>query len=161
DEAGVQALVAARYALPAADAARLTAYLQVTADGNPFFAQEILRTLEAEAVLRPLGEGWVLGDIGRVGVPPLLRQVIDGRVARLGDGTRELLAMAAVIGQEVPLHLWSAISGLDEEALLPTVERAVQAHLLEALGEGSGVRFAHALVREALYEGILPMRRRG
>src|SRR5262249_3368830 len=158
DEAGIRALVAVRYALPEADAARLAAYLQAIADGNPFFAHEILRTLEAEAVLRPRDEGWVLGEVGRIGVPPLLRPVIDDRVARLGDETREQLSVAAVIGQEVPLDLWAAIGGLAEETLLPTVERAIEAHLLEARCEGTSVRFAHALVREALYEGILPMR---
>ncbi len=37
---------------------------------------------------------------------------------------------------------------------------AVEAHLLEASDDGDDVAFAHALVREVLYEGILPPRRR-
>src|SRR6185437_6140237 len=43
DEAGLRALVA-HYALPHADAHRLVAYLQERAEGNPFFAGELLRT---------------------------------------------------------------------------------------------------------------------
>ena len=65
-----------------------------------------------------------------------------------------------MIGQEVPLDLWAAVGGLDEEALLDVVERAVEAHLLEAERDGTRVRFVHALTREALYEGVLPPRRR-
>ena len=45
--------------------------------------------------------------------------------------------------------------------LLDAVERAAAAHLLAASPDGASVRFAHALVREALYEGVLPPRRRG
>ncbi len=44
--------------------------------------------------------------------------------------------------------------------MLQTVERAVDAQLLEAGDDGDEVEFAHALVREVLYEGILPPRRR-
>ncbi len=86
--------------------------------------------------------------------------MIDGRVDRLGEETRDLLAIAAIIGQEIALDLWSAAGEIDEEALLGVVERAVAANLLDADREGTRVRFVHALTREALYEGMLPPRRR-
>ena len=124
------------------------------------FATELLRALEEEALLRPADDGWTLGELDRVVVPSFLRQVIDGRVARLGEATRQPLAIAAVIGQEVPLALWAEVADLDDEALLTIVERAVDAHLLEADPDGRRVRFVHALTREALYEGVLPPRRR-
>ena len=158
----VRVLVAARYRLLSADEARLVVYLQGHAEGNPFYLGELLRTLEEERLLRPEEpEGWALGDLARARVPTLLRQVIEGRTARLGEEARELLAIGAVIGQEVPLDLWAAVSGAREEALLAAAERAVEAHVLEEASDGAGLRFAHALIREALYEGTLPLRRRG
>ena len=160
DAAALRALVAARYRLSAADEARLVAYLDRHAEGNPLFATELLRALQEEALLRPADDGWTLGELDRVVVPSFLRQVIEGRVARLGEATRQPLAMAAVIGQEVPLALWAEVADLDDEALLTIVERAVDAHLLEADPDGRRVRFVHALTREALYAGILPPRRR-
>ena len=132
DEGALRALVAARYRLERAAEDRLVAYLERHAEGNPFFATELLRTLEEEALLRRDEDGWTLAALDRVVVPSLLRQVIDGRVARLGEATRKALALAAVIGQEVPLALWAEVAELDEEALLDVVERAVEAHLLEA-----------------------------
>ena len=132
DEDALRALVAARYRLARADEDRLVAYLERHAEGNPFFATELLRTLEEEALLRRDEDGWTLAALDRVVVPSLLRQVIDGRVARLGEATRKPLALAAVIGQEVPLALWAEVAELDEEAVLDVVERAVEAHLLEA-----------------------------
>ena len=160
DAAALRALVAARYRLPAADEARLVAYLDQHAEGNPLFTTELLRALQEEALLRPADDGWTLGALDRVVLPPFLRHVIDRRIARLGEATRLPLAIAAVIGQEVPLALWAEVAGLDDEALLTIVERAVDAHLLEADPDGRRVRFVHALTREALYESVLPPRRR-
>ncbi len=160
DQGALRALAAARYRLARPDEDRLAAYLERHAEGNPFFATELLRTLEEEALLRRDEDGWTLAALDRVVVPSLLRQVIDGRVARLGEATRKALALAAVIGQEVPLALWAEVAELDEEAVLAVVERAVEAHLLEAERDGTRARFVHALTREALYEGVLPPRRR-
>ncbi len=42
----------------------------------------------------------------------------------------------AVIGQEVPLDVWGAVAARAEEDLVGVVERAVEAHLVEAGGEG-------------------------
>lgn len=160
DREALHALVGRRYRLARPEEDRLVAYLADHAEGNPFFTIELLRTLEEEGLVCREGEVWRLGELGRVLVPALLRQVIDGRIIRLGEETRKPLAMAAVIGQEVPLALWAAVAELDEDALLDVVERAVEAHLLEAEHDGARVHFVHALMREALYEGLLPPRRR-
>ena len=158
DEA-VRALVRVRYALAAPDEARVVAYLGERAEGHPLFVGEVLRTLEEESVLHRADDGWRLGDLGRVGVPRLLRQVIEGRLDRLGEEEQRLLAVAAVIGQDVPFELWAAVADSDEDALLGAAERAVGAHLVVETADG-GVRFAHALIREALYEGTAALRRR-
>jgi DNA-binding CsgD family transcriptional regulator len=159
-ENDVRALVAARYGLQEPDASRLVTYLQTRGEGNPLYLGELLRTLESESVLQLADNGWRLTGLEQVRVPPLLRQVIDARVARLAEEARDALTVAAVIGQEVDLDLWAIILDCDHEALLPVIERAVEAHLLAATADGTSVRFTHALVREALYEAILPPRRR-
>ncbi len=160
DAAALRALVADRYPLPAEAASRLVAYLQRAAEGNPFYAQELLRSLEEERVLCPGEPHWTLGNLERVRVPALLQQVVEGRLARLGETARDHLAVAAVVGQRVPLAVWQAVGGLTEDEVLQTVERAVEAQLLEAGDDGDRVGFAHALVREVLYEAVLPPRRR-
>jgi DNA-binding NarL/FixJ family response regulator len=156
----VRAVVADRYALVEGDAARLVAWLVGRAEGNAFFATQLLRALEDERVLLQTPEGWVLGDLGRVGLSTALRQVLDARLARLGDEAQQLLALAAVIGQDVPLALWATVAETDEDGLLDTIERAVEAHLLTEVADGGAMRFAHALIREALYASLLATRRR-
>ena len=161
DQDAIAALVAARYALGMVDQAYLVGYLTMRTEGNALFLGELLRTLEDEGLLRQDSDRWTLGDLGRVPVPALLRQVIGGRVARLTPETGRLLAVAAVVGQEVPLALWAAVAGQAEGDLLDHAERALAVRLLVELPDGSGVRFAHALVRDALYTGLGALRRRG
>lgn len=160
DDDAVSALVAARYPLADRDAARLVAYLQARAEGNAFYLGELLRSLEGERVLHRGAGGWEIGDLTQTQIPALLRQVIDGRLARLGDDVQRSLAVAAVIGQQVPFDLWATIAASDEPTLLATIEPAVAASLLDETPDGAGARFPHALVREAVYAGIRPARRR-
>lgn len=156
----VRALIDHTYQLPEVDTRRLAAYLQERAEGNPFFVGELLRSLEGRA-LRPDAAGsWTLGTLEHIRVPLLLRQVIDARLARLGKDAESLLAVAAVIGQVAPLGLWATVVETTEESLLPLVEQAVEARIVDATADGLAVRFTHALIREALYDGILPPRRR-
>jgi DNA-binding NarL/FixJ family response regulator len=159
----VAALVAARYPLPTTDAERLVAYLDRRAEGNPFFVGELLHALEEGGLLRPPGEqaaAWMLDDLAGARLPSLVRQVIDGRAARLGDEARALLAVATVIGQVVPIGLWAALAGVQEDVLLPVTEAAIDARLVEMGDNGASIRFVHALVREALHEGTPPTHRR-
>lgn len=156
----LRALVAASYCLRETDVARLVTYLHGMTGGNAFFATQLLRALEEQGVLQPLKNGWTLRDLARVEVPLPLRQVIDARLLRLKEEAQELLAAAAVIGQETPFSLWASVVGGGEEMLLKVLEEATNARLVEPAPDGIGFRFVHALIREALYEGIFPLRRR-
>jgi non-specific serine/threonine protein kinase len=160
-ESAVREMVADGYDLPEADEGRLVSYLTDLTAGNAFFTIELLRTLEEELVLHREGEGWVLEDPGGIRVPSLLRQIIEGRLERLGEETRGLLAVAAVIGQEVPFDLWQAVGEADDERLAEAMGRALEAHLIKETPGGERLRFVHALVRETLYRELaLPFRQR-
>jgi DNA-binding CsgD family transcriptional regulator/tetratricopeptide (TPR) repeat protein len=160
DVTALAALIARRYALPASHRERLVRYVDLRAEGNPFFANELLRTLEQRGALQPSGSGWRLGDIQHVQVPPLVRQVIDGRLAHLDAETRSALEVAAVIGQTIPLDLWSRVTGLADEQLDAVASQAIGASLLEETSDARGWRFSHALVRDACYERLMLPRRR-
>ncbi len=160
DDTAVRALVGDRYRLAAPEAERLVAFVQGRAEGNALFVGEVLRSLGESGALRREGEAWHLGDLRQAALPPLLGQVIDARVSRLDGEGQRLLALAAAVGQEAVLAVLGPLAGMDEEALLAAVEGAAEAGLLAEAPDGLHVRFAHALVREAVYAGISPARRR-
>lgn len=162
DVVAVGEMIAVRYALGGADHARLVDHVQRLAEGNPFFVSELLRSLEEERALQQVGDGdsWVLDDVRRIQVPPLLRQVIDRRLTRLHEEARNALETAAVIGYNVPIELWQMTSGLSVDALDDAIRQALAAHVLQETPDAAGLRFTHALVREALHDGIILTRRR-
>ncbi|MFG2000688.1 BTAD domain-containing putative transcriptional regulator [Spirillospora sp. NPDC048911] len=104
--------------------------------GNPFFARELTRLLDTE------------GDLNAV--PAGVRDVIRQRLARLPESARAVLRQAAVIGPDVDLDVLITLAG-DEEAVLDAAEAALLAGFLTE-PDPDRLRFAHALVREVLYE---------
>jgi tetratricopeptide (TPR) repeat protein len=160
DDAGLSALISARYPLPEADHRRLVAYVQELTEGNPFFAGEVLQSIDEQGALVRGSDGWRVAGLERMQIPALVRQVIESRLTRLTDDARRLLEVAAVIGQEVPLDLWVAVSGADDITLAETLEQATDARLVEETADRAHFRFTHALVRETLYAGLVSLRLR-
>ncbi|HYI14316.1 MAG TPA: BREX system ATP-binding domain-containing protein, partial [Thermomicrobiales bacterium] len=161
DEPAVQTLIEQRYGLSDADLARLSVHVGGRSQGVPLYLLELLRSLEEQQRLRRTADGWELGEIDKSHVPALVRQVIDGRIERLGPDVRRLLELAAVVGQDVPLLLWRRVSGVTDDIFDEAVERALDAHVLDEVPSGMRLQFTHALVRDALYAGIaLPRRQR-
>jgi class 3 adenylate cyclase len=127
-------------------------------EGNPFFVREVLRHLvETGAVERREG-GWATRlPVEELGIPEGVRDVVGRRLARLDPDTNQVLRVAAVAGAEFEVPVLQA-SGVDEERLLAALEEAAAARLvIEA--SATRYRFAHALVRDILYEGLAAARR--
>ena len=156
----IRVLVASQYVLDEEYVDRLTRYVADLSNGNPFFIHELLTALEDERVLRIDTDRSTLEDLGNVRTPPLLKQVIERRLARLNTTVRKALEVASVIGQDVPLDIWRAIIQLPDDQLDVLVQEALEYHILDEAPDSAGWRFSHALVREALHEGIALIRRR-
>jgi len=150
--AGFMALVAG-----AEPSAELAAEVYRQTDGNPFFVTEVVRLLASQGRLDPAArDSRVLGST----LPEGVRAVVAERLGRLSADCRRTLEIASVVGRDFELRVLQPVSGLDAEQLLMLLEEAEAARLVGAVpGELSRWRFAHALVREVLYEGLLAARR--
>jgi len=129
--------------------------LQRRTSGNAFFVTEILRNQDATTA------HGTTADLLAAPVPNSVRDVLDRRLARLGDGMREALAAAAVIGQEFDLDLVGRMLGEDGlDAIAAAVDAAAEASLVVAPRRpGDRYAFAHGLIVTTLYEGLGPARR--
>lgn len=150
--AGFIALVAG-----AEPSAELAAEVHRQTDGNPFFVTEVVRLLASQGRLDPAPRGAaVLGG----GLPEGVRAVVAERLGHLSGDGRQILEIAAVAGRDFELRVLQPASGLDAGQLLVLLEEAEAARLVGAVpGELSRWQFAHALVREVLYESLLAARR--
>jgi ATP/maltotriose-dependent transcriptional regulator MalT len=158
--ADIKDLVSTQYSMSASDTRRMTDYLYSRAEGNPFFTLELLRDLIGREILHRDDEIWRLGDLVNMAVPTMVRQVIASRLQRLDDETRQLLDVASVIGQEVPLDLLQEVSGASEEKLINAVEQAVAYHVAYETTDSRTFRFNHGLLRETIYLSKSSLRRR-
>ena len=121
---------------PARDLPAATARLiHERSGGNPFYVRELAR----------------LADTELDAVPPNVRDVIRHRLAQLPAPTRDVIRFASVLGIDITLDLLPPAS-------LDPVEDAVARGFVEEVGPGR-FRFAHALVRDAVYDGLSRTRR--
>ena len=94
-------------------------------------------------------------------MPIGVRDVIDDRVARLGDEAEQLLAIAAVIGRDFDLELLGGVTGLNVDVLTALCERSVDASVLVRTDRPWSYSFAHALIEHSIYDALAPTPRAG
>jgi predicted ATPase/DNA-binding NarL/FixJ family response regulator len=139
-----------------APSAELAAAVHQQTDGNPFFVTEVVRLLASQGRLDAGQADSVLAS----GLPEGIRAVIAERLGRLSDRCRQVLEVAAILGRDFQLRALQPVSGVDPGRLLELLEEAEAARVVGAVPVGLGRwRFAHALVREVLYEGLPAARR--
>ncbi|HXW80219.1 MAG TPA: AAA family ATPase [Acidimicrobiales bacterium] len=131
------------------------------AEGNPLFLEEkLFSLLEAGALLRDRGD-WRVVDATLGGVPQVLDRLVRSRADRLTPVTREVSCAASVLGQEFPIsylrYVCDNIGTLD--ASMVELSNAGLVEFVEGAAEPT-YRFRHALVQEAIYQGLLRSERR-
>src|SRR3990170_4695537 len=96
----------------------LRALLLRRGGGNPFFSEELVRSLvEREALVGAPGAYRPAGDISRLELPPTVQGVLAARIDRLEPDAKRTLQTAAVIGKEFALPLLERVSDLPAEGL--------------------------------------------
>jgi tetratricopeptide (TPR) repeat protein/predicted Ser/Thr protein kinase len=139
----------------------LTQLVTGSTEGNPFFLGEILRHLDETGALGTLATtsaASASGDV--VGLPEGVRQAVSGRLSRLSGECNRVLSLAAVVGREFSLPVLTALGELREERLFDVIDEALAARLVQNVpGAPDRYAFTHALVRDTLYEELIPARR--
>ena len=127
-------------------------------DGNPFFVEELFQHLtEENRLYNDAGQFRPELKIGELEVPRNVRLVVGRRFGRLGDATRKILAVAAVIGRSFTFELLEAASGaetdtLKTDALLDCLDEAHRVGLVRSGTQHPEARFefSHELIRQAI-----------
>ncbi|MCW5853206.1 MAG: AAA family ATPase [Anaerolineae bacterium] len=128
-------------------------------EGNPFFIEEVVKSLiEAGQVYRE-GEGWGRKAIAELTLPRSIQEAVGRRLARLSEPCADALHIAATLGKTSAFVELAAVSQLDEETLLDALDEASAAQLLRPEGTDS-FAFTHDKIRETLVEELNPVRRR-
>jgi predicted ATPase len=127
--------------------------------GNPFFVEEVVKTLREGGAVTQEGGAWKLSGEARVEVPDTVQGVLMSRIDRLGAQEKAILQVAAVIGREFDFEVLAGVA--------PHKDRLSQAlselTRLDLIFQGeSGKKtylFKHVLTQEVAYEGLSFSRR--
>ena len=141
---------------------RIQEVILAKADGNPFFIEEVMRTLIDTRVLVPgrTPGGWSVQGQDIV-IPDTIEGVVMARVDRLDDRLKEVLSIAAIVGRSFLYRVLRAVTSSDTEIDAPLARLAAIAFVEEMRAAPElAYLFKHALAHEAIYGSMLHDKRR-
>jgi DNA-binding CsgD family transcriptional regulator/tetratricopeptide (TPR) repeat protein len=104
-------------------------------EGNPLYAEEIAAA-------------------GPGPIPDQLSGLFLARVDALAEGPRELLRTACVDGTRLETNTLTKVAGIDQATLNVFLRDLLHANVLRSAGDS--LEFRHGLLREAVYDDLLP-----
>ncbi|MBI2016364.1 MAG: AAA family ATPase, partial [Candidatus Rokubacteria bacterium] len=132
------------------------------AEGNPFFVEEIVKSLREADAIRRAGNRYVLAKrLEEIFIPDTVQDVIMARIDRLEEAPKKTLQLASVIGREFTRRLLDRIAEIRER----TEEFLRELKAIELIYEKSffpelAYMFKHALTHEVAYNSLLVQRRK-
>jgi DNA-binding CsgD family transcriptional regulator/tetratricopeptide (TPR) repeat protein len=138
--------------------------LDEVCEGNPFFLEEVLKSLSQSGGLVYRAGSWERDkEVRDLAIPESLRSAVDQRVNALPTDALRMLQVAAVIGRRYEFGLLQEVCGLPEAVILDALARSIDAQLIVEEVTATGdehFAFRHALTREAVLAGLLQRQRR-
>lgn len=141
---------------PPADS--LLNFLELHAEGNPFFVEQILKFARERNLLNHQPEGWSLQAAANTRLPGDLTSLLVARLDRLAQQVKAIVQTAAVLGREFEVRLLAEILKGDH-TLYEKVHQAEQEEIWAPLSEIRYI-FRHALMRDAAYNMQVQAQRR-
>jgi len=133
------------------------------AEGNPFLAEEVTRSLLEEGNLtRDDGAHVLTRPVDEIRIPGTVQEVIAARLDRLGVEAKRVLQVAAVLGRQFSrdqLAQLLAPEGINVARELDELERRGVIHRKNLFSDDE-FRFGESVTQEVAYEGLLLKQRR-
>jgi predicted ATPase/KaiC/GvpD/RAD55 family RecA-like ATPase len=129
--------------------------------GNPFFAEEVVKSLKEEDIIFREGTTWRFKNVSKIEFPETVKNVLKARFSRLDDECQNVLTMASFVGNDFTLEAMLAVTGNEKGKLLKLMDKLFRTGLIkEQVIRGEGIcSFADILVRDVVYEEVSPLTR--
>jgi predicted ATPase/tRNA A-37 threonylcarbamoyl transferase component Bud32 len=128
--------------------------------GNPFFVEEVIKSLKEEEVIYREENQWKIKGVTRIEFPETVKSVLKARIDRLGEECQNALTMASFVGNDFTFDALCGVTGVEEDKLLETMEKILKSGLVkERVIRGEDVySFADIMVRDVVHEEISHLR---
>ncbi len=139
----------------------LKEYIIEQTNGNPFFMEEMVRSLREDGSL-VFDAGRLPTPVGELRIPETVQATLAERIDRLPAEQKDLLQILAVIGSRLPLDLIVAVSGANGARLDGMLADLQQSAFIYAqTGQDQLIyAFKHVLIQEVTYRSLLSNRRK-
>ncbi len=126
-------------------------------DGNPFFIEELAKSIQEMGAAQPSVSGGALAEA----VPATLQQVIMARIDRLDEDGKHALQVASVIGREFALRVFDRVKNWQGSSL-SSLEKLRSLELIyeKTVHPELAYMFKHALTHDVAYGTLLRAQRR-
>ena len=133
--------------------------------GNPFFIEEVVRSLVEQGVLFKTATGWDRKPISEIEIPSGVRTVIKQRLGNLDEESLGVLSIASITSsesKEFSFALLKAVTGMDDDKLVDVMDRILKTRLISETKMASGrpgFTFTDTRIRDAIYDEMTQLRR--
>jgi tetratricopeptide (TPR) repeat protein len=130
--------------------------------GNPFFAEEVIKSLKEEEIIYRERDRWGFKETSEFEFPETVKNVVKARISRLDEDCQNVLAMASFVGNDFTLEALRGITGIEESKLLEIMDKLLKTGLIKhrvVRGE-DWCSFADIIVRDVEYEEVGTFRRK-
>ena len=128
--------------------------------GNPFFLEEVLRSLVEDGTIFRTEKGWDRKPIQDIVMPESVKTALKSRLTRFDQETINILTMAAVFGAEFNFQVLMEVMQIPQEVLLERIEKALASGLILEDERRLGIlKFADNRVRAVLLDELSKLRR--
>ena len=128
--------------------------------GNPFFVEEVIKSLKEEEVIYREENRWKFKEISKIEFPKTVKSVIKARISRLDDECQNVLTLASFVGNDFTFEALCGVTGIEENKLLELLEKILKTELIkEKIIRGEDVYcFADVIVRDVVHEEVSHLR---
>jgi predicted ATPase/KaiC/GvpD/RAD55 family RecA-like ATPase len=130
--------------------------------GNPFFAEEVVKSLKEEGSIY-LEEGrWKFREISAIEFPKSIKNIVKARFGRLDDECQNVLTFASFVGNDFTLEIISTLTGIEENKLLDIMDKLIKTGFVKhTVIRGEDIcSFADIIMRDVVNEEVGPFRRK-
>jgi tetratricopeptide (TPR) repeat protein len=148
--------------------ARVRSLILEKAEGNPFFVEEVIRSLlDSGHIVREDGYWRATREIETVSIPNTLAGLLSARIDALPDDAKRLAQMSAVIGRSFAFRVIESVCAAAPPAerlpaIEPPLDLLTRQEIVRVAAHDPELEYAfkHVLTQEAAYNSLLLRRRR-
>ncbi len=130
----------------------LTDFVYKATGGNPFFVEELVKSLANNNLLYVDREQWIFDNTKRIPIPYSVSAVLERKLGMLKEDSIKVLEKAAVIGRNFDFNFLKCVSEMNEGQLYDSLDEIIDSGFL--IKRGEIYYFSEDIIRDLIYNKI-------